>query len=158
MGSATLAEGGENRRMEGLRWLTAERTSLQVACSRCHAIGCPWDRVAGKVMCPDCQELLAVGEGPPLIEKVEKRICAVCDQVGTLRFLTFPLHTPQALEIDLCGPHFQALLRRRLDRYSYRQLSRRLHKVGVGPREVFLLHEAFYDDLGHPLQPVPEAY
>ncbi len=143
--------------MEGLRWIMGERSSLQSHCWRCHAIGCPWDRVADKPMCPDCQEQLALGEGPPLIERVEKRPCAVCEQMGTLRFLTFPLHGTQALEIDLCGPHIQALLRRRLDRYSYRQLSRRLSKISLTPREVFLLHEAFYDDLGHPLQPVPEA-
>jgi hypothetical protein len=142
--------------MEGLRWLTGQASSLHTPCSRCKAAGCPWDHVAGKPICPDCQELLARGEGPPLVERVERQPCAVCQQVGVLRFLTLPLHGPQPLEIDLCGTHFQALLRRRLDRYAFRQLSSRLQHIGVSPREVFLLHEAFYDELGHPLQPVRE--
>jgi hypothetical protein len=33
-------------------------------------------------------------------------------------------------------------------------LSRRLQTIGLGARQVFLLHEAFYDERGHPLQPV----
>jgi hypothetical protein len=144
--------------MEALRWVTNQGQSLHTPCSRCEAAGCPWDQVAAKPICPDCQELLARGEGPPLIERVERKPCVVCDQVGTLRFLTLPLHGSEAIEMDLCGAHFQALVRRQLDRFSYHQLCRRLKQLGVHPREVFLLHEAFYDEFGHPLQPVQEPF
>jgi len=95
-------------------------------------------------------------EGEPLIERVERRPCAICHQVGVLPYVTLPLHSPEPLEIDLCGPHLQALLRRRLDRFAFRQLCDRLDDLGVKPRDLFLLHERFYDELGHPLLPVPE--
>jgi hypothetical protein len=140
--------------MEGVRWIEADRAALQAPCTACAAAGCPWDRLAGRALCPDCQERLALGEGPPLVAKVEKRLCMACAQAGTLRFQTFPLQSNRVLEIDLCGTHVHALLQRRLDRAAYRQLSHQLASLGVAMREVFLLHEAFYDEFGHPLQPV----
>jgi hypothetical protein len=60
--------------------------------------------------------------------------------------------------MDLCARHFQALLGRRLDHVAFYQLSRQLEAVGVAVRQVFLLHEAFYDGHGRPLQPVAEPY
>ncbi len=142
--------------MEGLRLITASEHSVMVACSRCQGSGCPWDRIGTQAICPDCQEQLALGEGEPLIERLVRHRCAVCGQMGTVRYVTFPLHTRDHLEIDLCPAHFHALLGRRLDRYAYRQLSRQLKALGLSVRQVFLLHEAFYDERGHPLQPVPE--
>ncbi len=144
--------------MEGLRWLHGQITSTHQPCSRCQASGCPWDYLAGKPVCPDCQELLARGEGEPLIERAERSPCVICQEIGVLRLQTVPLNGPGPLEIDLCGSHLQALLRRRLDRIAFGELSTRLGELGVRPNEIFLLHEAFYDELGHPLQPVPELY
>jgi hypothetical protein len=109
-------------------------------------------------MCPDCQESLVLGEGPPLIERVESRVCAVCRQVGTLRYVTYPLQSAQPIEVDLCGQHLRCLLSRRLDRSALKQMGQMLRKIGVTPKQVFLLHEAFYDEKGRPLQPVPEPY
>jgi hypothetical protein len=143
--------------MEGLRLLTASGQSPLAPCSRCQATGCPWDRIGEQAVCPDCQEQLALGEAEPLIERLIRHPCAVCGHGGTVRYLTFPLHARDPLEIDLCPRHFHALLGRRLDRYAYRQLSRQLQSLGLAVRQVFLLHEAFYDERGHPLQPVPEA-
>lgn len=140
--------------MEGLRWVGGGSQATDVPCSRCQATGCPWDRIAGKPVCPDCQEQLALGEGEPLIEKAEKRPCAVCQQVGTIRYLTYPLHAVEAVELDLCPQHFHALLRRQLDRYAFLQLARQLTALGTSSSQVFLLHEAFYDAHGRPLQPV----
>src|SRR5262249_2221239 len=117
-----------------------------------------WDRVAGKAICPDCQEQLALGEGEPLVERAEKYHCAVCQQLGTIRYLTYPLHATEPVEVDLCPQHFHALLRRRLDRYAYLQLSRQLQTLGVTAGQVFLLHEAFYDIQGRHLQPVPDHW
>jgi hypothetical protein len=114
--------------------------------------------VAGKPICPDCQESLAHGDGPPLVEPVEPRPCAVCRRKGALRYLTYPLHTAEPLEMDLCGAHFQALLARRLDGAAYHGLVRQLRALGVRPQQVFLLHEAFYDGQGRPLQPVPDSW
>ncbi len=142
--------------MKGLRLTIASGLSPLAPCSRCQATGCPWDRIGERAVCPDCEEQLALGEGDPLIERLIHRSCAVCGQDGTVRYLTFALHARDPLEIDLCPQHFHALLGRRLDRYAYRQLSRQLRGLGLSARQVFLLHEAFYDERGHPLQPVPE--
>lgn len=144
--------------MEGLHWVTDSGRSPQAPCSRCQAAGCPWDQLAGNAICPDCQELLAQGEGEPLIERAQKRACAVCSHLGTLCFVTFPLHTSAALAVNLCPRHLHALLARRLDRASYFQLARQLQILGVAARQVFLLHEAFYDDQGRSLQPIADVY
>jgi hypothetical protein len=142
--------------MEGLRLVSAAGHSPLAPCSRCQATGCPWDRIGDNVICPDCQEQLALGEGEALVERLRKNRCAVCREVGTVRYLTFPLHAREPMEIDLCPLHFHALMARRLDRYAYRSLSKALQALGLSVRQIFLLHEAFYDERGHPLQPVPE--
>jgi hypothetical protein len=143
--------------MESMRLMTGSGQSPLAPCGRCQAVGCPWDRIGTQVVCPDCQEQLARGEGEPLIEKVApNRCCAVCNTQGAVRYLTFPLHGRDPLEIDLCPKHFHALLERRLDRYAYRTLSRHLTRMGLSARQIFLLHEAFYDERGRPLQPVCE--
>jgi hypothetical protein len=142
--------------MEGLRMVSATGHSPLAPCCRCQATGCPWDRIGDNVICPDCQELLVLGEGDPLVEKLRNNCCAVCDNLGTVRYLTFPLHAREPMEIDLCPEHFHAFIARRLDRSAFRILGRRLQALGLSARQVFLLHEAFYDDRGHPIQPVPE--
>jgi hypothetical protein len=108
-------------------------------------------------VCPDCQESLALGEADPLVERLVPNDCAVCGAPGTVPYLTYPLHARDPLAIDLCAGHFHALLARRLDRYAYRVLSRQLQEVGLSSKHIFLLHEAFYDERGHPLQPVRES-
>jgi hypothetical protein len=142
--------------MEGLRLVSAAGHSPLAPCSRCQATGCPWDRIGDNVICPDCQEQLALGEGDALVERLRKNRCAVCGEIGTVRYLTFPLHAREPMEIDLCPKHFHAFMARRLDRYAYRSLSRALQALGLSVRQIFLLHEAFYDERGHPIQPVPE--
>jgi hypothetical protein len=142
--------------MEGLRLVSATGHSPLAACDRCQATGCPWDRIGEHVICPDCQEQLALGEGEALVERLRPHRCAVCSTLGTVRYLTYPLHARDPMEIDLCPQHFHALMGRRLDRYAYRALSRSLQGLGLSVRQIFLLHEAFYDERGHPLQPVPE--
>lgn len=144
--------------MEGLRLLASDSSTQFQPCHRCQATGCPWDRIGGKTICPDCQELLILGEGPPLVERVEKRVCSICSHAGTLRFQTFPLRGSSAVEMDLCGGHVQALLGRRLDKTALKQLTRQLHAIGLKVEQLFLLHEAFYDEKGRALQPVPDLY
>jgi hypothetical protein len=144
--------------MEGLRRVHEAEGSAAAPCGRCGAAGCPWDRIAGRPMCPDCQESLALGEGPMLRERVEAAPCAVCGRAGTLRYLTYPLRSQEPIELDLCGAHFEALLGRRLDRRAFRRLERMLRTAGVDVQQVFLLHEAFYDRQGEALQPAPEAW
>ena len=144
--------------MEGLR-LVREAGSLPIEpCCRCGSAGCPWDRIAGSPMCPDCQESMALGEGPPLRTNVEPRSCAICQRTGTLRYLTYPLHRAEPSEIDLCGGHFEALLGRRLKRREFRSLLQQLQALGVGVKQVFLLHEAFYDLQGASLQPIRQSW
>ena len=144
--------------MDGLRQGRGQGVSPIEPCGRCQASGCPWDRIGGQPMCPDCQEALAQGEAPPLRERVDGRPCAVCAQSGTLRYITYPLHSIEPIEIDLCAGHFQDLLARRLDRSAFRKLRQQLQTLGVSVRQVFLLHESFYDAQGRPLQPVREAW
>ena len=141
--------------MEGLR-VVKNGDAPHGPCRRCQADGCPWDRIAGELICPDCQEGLAQGEAEPLILRTEKKRCTVCQQLGTIGYLTYPLHSPEAVEMNLCPRHFHSLLARRLDRHAYHQLSRQLQTLGFTTRQVFLLHEAFYDEQGHSLQPVPD--
>jgi hypothetical protein len=101
---------------------------------------------------------LALGEAPPLMEQAEMKRCLVCQHLGTVRYLTYPLQANEAIEFDLCPRHFEALLSRRLERYALLQLSRQLQLLGLSAKQVFLLHEAFYDENGRALQPVPEMY
>jgi hypothetical protein len=144
--------------VDGLRLLRDVESSPAQPCGRCGAAGCPWDRIAGCPMCPDCQEALALGEAPPLREQIEPRPCAVCQRIGTLRYLTYPLHSAEPIEIDLCGGHFEALLGRRLQRRAFRRLSQQLQMLGVAVKQIFLLHEAFYDPKGCSLQPIQESW
>ena len=131
--------------------------SHQEPCSRCQAPGCYWDRIASQACCPDCEETLAAGEGPPLVARTVKSRCAICDRVGTVPYLTFPLHSAGALELDLCPEHFRSLLGRRLGPYAFQQLRRRLYALGLSVEQIFLLHEVFYDSQGRALQPVMDA-
>jgi hypothetical protein len=101
--------------------------------------------------------MLAAGEGPPLVAQTVKSRCAVCNRVGTVPYLTYPLHLPGAVEVDLCPEHFRALLGRRLGPYAFHQLRRQLHTLGLCVQQIFLLHEVFYDSQGRALQPVVEA-
>jgi len=144
--------------MEGLRRLGDLISTSKEACLRCGAAGCPWDRIAGRPLCPDCQEAIALGEAAPLRETPEPQPCAVCRRVGTLRYETLPLRCSGPVEMDLCGGHLEALLARRLDRHAFRRLEQLLRTAGVGVKQVFLLHEAFYDGQGRSLQPIPEAW
>ena len=145
--------------MTGLRIVAGAEALPTHPCSRCQADGCPWDRIADKPICPDCQEKLALGEGPPLLEKPDpQNCCAICERPGTVRYLTYPLHLQQPLEIELCASHLQALLYRRLDRSAFQLLVERLESLSVTTQQVFLLHNAFYDPGGRPLQPIVETW
>jgi hypothetical protein len=141
--------------MKGVRVVSADPKTAQAPCSRCRAEGCPWDRIAGKPICPDCQEQLALGEGEALVERLQPGRCAACRMAGSVLYQTYPLHAPRPIEIDLCPRHFRALLSRRLDRPAFRRLVEQLAGLGLNVGQVFLLHEAFYDDQGRPLHPVP---
>jgi len=143
--------------MQATRMIAGKGPAPEAPCSRCQAVGCPWDRIGDKPVCPDCQENLVLGEGPPVVERVESHSCAICGYSGTLRYVTFPLRGQRPVEIDLCSRHFEDLLGRRLDGNALRHLGRQLEMLGLSTRQLFLLHEAFYDDQGHPLQPLPEA-
>jgi hypothetical protein len=142
--------------MQGLRIANASGVCPAAPCERCRSTGCPWDRIGEVALCPDCQELLAAGEGEPLVQPLAARSCAVCDRDGVVRYLTFPLHARDPIELDLCPAHFHAYLARRLDRYAFRVLARKLKAAGLDVQHIFLLHEAFYDQRGHPIQPVAD--
>jgi hypothetical protein len=142
--------------MESLRLAPADSIPQKLACCRCERNDRAWDRIAGKAYCPSCQELLALGECEPLIERTQPERCAVCNKLGTLCFHSFPLQRTVPVAIDLCAEHLRALLGRRLGPYAYHQLRRQLENCGVGVDDLFLLHGAFYDRQGRALQPVME--
>ena len=127
-----------------------------IPCCRCADSTRPWDRIAGKPFCPNCMEALALGEGNPLVERTDKRRCAVCHHSGTVRYLTFPLHSHRPVEMDLCAEHLRALVARRLGPHGFEQIRRQLTKLSLDVSVIFLLHEAFYDDQGRAIQPVLE--
>jgi len=143
--------------MDSLRRVSEQEIGCSAACSRCGIGEGQWDQIAGKPCCPRCEEGLAIGEGPALVERTEKNSCAVCSHLGTIRFLTFPLSTSQPVEMDLCPDHFRSLLARRLGPFAYHQLRRRLDGLGVSVDRIFLLHDAFYDVQGRALQPAIEV-
>jgi hypothetical protein len=140
--------------MDYLKLIPADPSTPSPPCCRCGIVGEYWDKLAGRPFCPDCQEALARGDGPPLIERTEKRPCCVCDRPGTVRYLTQPLNTTVLLEMDLCPEHFRALLARCLGPFAFHQLSRQLRALKLTAEQVFLLHDAFYDRQGRALQPV----
>jgi hypothetical protein len=143
--------------MDALRLIPRDQVSPLDPCCRCLAVGCHWDRIAGQPYCPDCQESLAQGTGEPLVARTEKHLCAACGHLGTLSFLTYPLGSMEPVEIDICPEHFRGLLARRLDPDAYRVLRQRLAAMGLSAHNVFLLHEAFYDEHGQALQPALDA-
>jgi hypothetical protein len=138
--------------MDSIR-LAADDPAPDAPCCQCGGTGQCWDRLAGRPYCPDCEEALVRGEGPPLVVKVEPHRCGICDQAGTVSYWTLPLRSG-AVVLDLCRDHFRDLLGRRLDPVAFAQLRRRLKYVGVGVEQVFLLHDAFYNTDGKALQPV----
>ncbi len=138
--------------MDSLRMACNKKAPL-AACCRCGSTDGHWDQLAGKPFCPNCEESLAQGEGSPLVERTERNHCAVCNQIGTVRFLTFPLQMQTPVEIDLCSEHFRGLLGRRLGPHAYHQLRRQLRSLSLEVAQIFLLHEAFYDPQGRALQP-----
>ena len=142
--------------MDSVRLASPENVFPWVPCSRCAQAHERWDKVAGKAICPNCEEQLIQGEAAPLVERTEAHSCAVCGRSGTLRYLTFPLNSASPVEMDLCAEHIRCLLARALGPGAYHQLRRLLTNLGVEASDVFLLHEAFYDAQGHALQPAVE--
>lgn len=144
--------------MDSLRLAPADSIFPKIPCCRCADTTRPWDRIAGKTYCPNCLETLALGEADPIIERVDRRRCAVCRHQGTVRFLTFPLHSRRPVEIDLCAEHLRALVGRRLGPHAFEQLRHQLISLGLERGVIFLLHEAFYDEAGRAIQPVGNGY
>ena len=142
--------------MDSMRLAPVDSVFPRLSCCRCADDSRSWDRIAGKTYCPNCLEALAMGESDPISERVDKRRCAVCYHLGTIRFLTFPLHSRRPVEMDLCAEHLRALVGRRLGPYAFEQLRRQLYVLGLDTNDVFLLHEAFYDENGRALQPAGE--
>ena len=142
--------------MDSLRLVCIDEVCSSTPCCRCGTTEGRWDQIAGKSYCPRCEEALVVGDAPPLVERTEKKPCSVCNHQGTLRFLSFPVRATHPVEIDLCPEHFRALLARRLGPFAYQHICRRLDGVGLGPDQIFLLHDAFYDPQGRALQPAFE--
>jgi hypothetical protein len=142
--------------MNRVRLAAVEGDSILIACCRCGRDGGRWDRIAGKAYCPHCQEALALGEAEPLIERTLKNHCAVCDNLGAVTFLTFPLQSVEAVEMDLCPEHLRGLIGRHLGPFAYHQLRRQFDSLGVMMCDIFLLHEAFYDMYGRALHPLSD--
>ncbi len=144
--------------MDSLRLATAGNVTSRLACSRCGDDSRDWDRVGGKSCCPHCLELLAAGETEPIVERIDACRCAICYHLGTVRYLTYPLHCERPIEVDLCGEHLRAIVARRLGPHAFEQLRRQLSLIELRPSDIFLLHDAFYDHHGRALQPVEEGY
>jgi hypothetical protein len=144
--------------MESLRLATAGNVSSRLACSRCGDDSRNWDRIASRSYCPQCLERLAAGESEPIVERVDASRCAVCYHLGSVRYLTYPLHADRPIEVDLCGEHLRALIARRLGPHAFEQIRRQLLLLSLRPNSVFLLHDAFYDLHGRALQPVEDGY
>jgi len=115
--------------------------------------GRPWDLLAGKPYCPDCQEAIILGIAEPFHARTEACCCVVCRHKGTVRYLTHPLQMTTPVEMDLCPEHLRGLLSRSLGPNAYHQLRRQLRQLGLEAGQVFLLHDEFYDPTGRALHP-----
>jgi hypothetical protein len=134
--------------MDSLRVTPRESVPPSAGCCRCREPNPRWDRIAGRAFCPNCQEQLAQGEAEPLVLKTQPNGCAVCDRMGTVCYLTYPLQAPAPVEIELCPVHLRDLLGRCLEPGAFQQLRRRLRAIELDSDVIFLLHEAFYDAHG----------
>ncbi len=144
--------------MDSVRLAPIDSVFPKIPCCRCADGNRTWDRIAGKTYCPNCLESLAQGEASPIVERCDRRRCAVCHHQGTVKYLTFPLHSRRPVEIDLCAEHLRSMVGRRLGPHAFEQLRRQLDGLGVEVCEVFLLHDAFYDEQGRALQPTMEQF
>lgn len=131
------------------------------ACALCKMKGCPWDEIDSVPLCPDCLEGLAAGE----IEAVKFSVirsahCCICRSLGAVRFVTVPLRTPAHMVTTLgfCPLHLRALVGRSLDHKDFGYLAVLLAAFGLRTYQVFLLHEAFYDQDGRAVDPVDSFY
>src|ERR1700680_4239221 len=107
--------------MDSLRRLCVETITGTEPCSGCGCNQGRWDRLGTKVYCPRCEKAMMLGEFDPLRETTQEQHCAVCGKTGTLSYVTFPLHAPEALELDLCSEHFRSLLARDLAPHAFHQ-------------------------------------
>jgi hypothetical protein len=117
-------------------------------CCRCQATGCPWDRIGDKVLCPDCQQQLVMGEGETLVEALLNRQCVVCGTLGTVPYSTVPRDDDEPVDIDLCPRHFYDFMAWCLDQDAYQAIRRVLHERRLPAQAIFLLHATFYDKQG----------
>src|SRR5262249_59669451 len=58
--------------MGGMRLSPPDRVPHWEPCCRCGKLAQGWDRIVDKAYCPECQESLASGEAPPLVERTQK--------------------------------------------------------------------------------------
>jgi hypothetical protein len=58
--------------------------------------------------------------------------------------------------MDVCSEHLRALVGRRLGPHAFEQMRRQLFGLGLEVTNIFLLHEAFYDEQGRAIQPALE--
>src|SRR5262245_48947939 len=144
--------------MDSIRLAPTGSVFPQIPCCRCGDNTRPWDRICGKTYCPNCMEALAMGESEPVVERTDRRRCGVCHHLGTVRYLTFPLHSRRPVELDLCAEHLRAMVGRRLGPHAFEQLRRQLYVLGLEAADVFLLHDAFYDEQGRAIQPAVEWF
>jgi len=101
--------------------------------------------------------MVLLGQTDPLKLKPQAGHCAVCKSTRIVSFLTVPLRSPRVVEIDICPEHLEAMLGRRMTPRALQRLAEQLGELGLTNRQVFLLHESFYDPRGRALQPVPEV-
>jgi hypothetical protein len=146
----------DKKQMNSLRLASLETVPQSNGCCRCLEANYRWDRIAGQAYCPNCQELLAQGEAEPLVLATEKKPCAVCNRVGTVCYLTYPLEAKAPIEMELCPEHLRALIGRRLTPPAFHQLRGQLADLGLEVEEIFLLHGAFYDSKGRAFLPALE--
>jgi hypothetical protein len=143
--------------METVRIAGDDQFTLWQPCCRCGTNARAWDRIAGKAICPACQEAVIQGTIEPIVLPTLRRTCSACPTVGSVTVQTFPRDAVAPLEFELCPSHLRGLLGRNLNACAYLNLRRQLAQIGMDIQEVFLLHGAFYDANGQALQPAGEA-
>jgi hypothetical protein len=131
------------------------RNRADAPCWYCKAKGLRWDRLGGLPVCPDCQEMLALGTAEPAIQiPSSKGMCCVCSWPTVVSFQTSPRGSDSWLNVPLCAGHFRRSLGRCLLPGEHKRVALYLRSRGHSANAVYLFHDAFYDPKGLAVLPV----
>ena len=117
--------------MESLRLAPADSIFPKIPCSRCADHSRGGTGSSAKPIARTASKRWRGERRSPLWKKPIAGVVAICHHLGTVRYVTFPLHSRRPVEMELCSEHLRALIVRRLGPHGFEQLRRQLHNLGI---------------------------